>query len=73
MIQLNQREMEILKLVAQGNSYKQIVDLIDLPLANIKYYIRTAKDKLGAKNNVHAVTLFVQTFSINVPSFSPRP
>lgn len=58
---LNQRETEILKLVSEGNSYKRIAQVIHLSVPSIKLYIRSAKDKLGAKSNSHAISLFVRT------------
>lgn len=61
MKQLNGRETEILKLVAEGNSYKQIARTLQLSLPTIKFYVRGAKNKLGARNYGHAVALFVQS------------
>jgi DNA-binding CsgD family transcriptional regulator len=60
MMPLNSREKEILKLVCDGNSYKEIAKMLDLSLPTIKVYIRSAKDKLGAVNGGHAIALFVQ-------------
>lgn len=60
LIQLNQRETEILRLVSQGNSHKEIAKKMRLSLPTIKVYIRSAKTKLGAHNCGHAVALFVQ-------------
>lgn len=60
MNQLNQRETEILTLVSEGKSYKQIVRVMDLQLPTIKFYIRTAKDKLGASSICQAVALFIR-------------
>ena len=59
---LNYREIEILKLVAQGKTYSQIVKSIGLKLPTIKFYVRSAKDKLGATNGAHAVAIFIKTY-----------
>ena len=57
---LNNREEEILKLIAKGNSQKAVADSIKLSIASIKFYIGTAKKKLKAKNLCHAVVLFLK-------------
>lgn len=57
---LTQRETEIVKLVSEGNSYKQIVRIIGLSLPTIKVYIRAVKTKLGAKNTAHAIAIFIR-------------
>lgn len=62
MISLNKRETEILRLVSEGNSYKEVSRVIDISLPTIKFYIRTAKDKLAAKNVCQAVALFVRLY-----------
>jgi LuxR family transcriptional regulator, quorum-sensing system regulator SdiA len=59
--QLNQRETEIMKLVSEGNAYKEIARTLGLSLPTVKCYIRSAKDKLGAKSTSHATSLFVRT------------
>jgi DNA-binding CsgD family transcriptional regulator len=61
-MQLNKREAEILRLVSEGNSYKQVARVVDLSLPTIKFYIRSAKDKLAAKNVCQAVALFVRIY-----------
>ena len=62
MTDLNYREIEILKLVSQGKSYSQIVKSVNLALPTIKFYVRSAKDKLGATNSAHAVAIFIKTY-----------
>lgn len=60
MTPLNQRETEILRLVSEGRVYKQIVRQMDLELPTIKFYVRSAKNKLGASTIGHAVAMFVR-------------
>lgn len=60
MTDLNHRETEILRLVSEGKSYKRISSEIDLAVVTIKFYIRSAKDKLGASSIGQAVAIFVK-------------
>ena len=57
---LNQRETEILKLVSEGHSYKELAYKTKLSIPSINFYIRSAKNKLKAKNICHAVVLFIK-------------
>ena len=56
---LKPRENEILKLVSEGNSYKQCARVLNLSIQSIKVYIGTAKDKLGAKSICHAIAIWI--------------
>lgn len=57
---LRPRETEILKLVSEGNSYKQVARVLNLSLPTIKVYIGRAKEKLSAKSICHAVAIWVR-------------
>ena len=57
---LKPRENEILKLVSEGNSYKQCARVLNLSLPTIKVYIGRAKEKLSAKSICHAIAIYVQ-------------
>ena len=58
--ELRPREVEILKLVSKGNSYKQIARDLDLSVPTIKVYMGRAKERLAAKSVGHAVALFIE-------------
>ena len=60
--QLRPREVEILRLVSEGNSYKQIARVLNLSVPTIKVYMGRAKERLAAKSVGHAVALFIQVF-----------
>ena len=62
MTPLNKRETDILRLISEGNSYKQVANKVNISIPTIKFYIRTAKDKLAAKNICHAAALFVRLY-----------
>lgn len=51
------REMNILVMIAQGNSNKEIADSLGIKYQTIKNNIYRLTKKLGAKNNVHALLL----------------
>ncbi|QBG46846.1 response regulator transcription factor [Verrucomicrobia bacterium S94] len=52
---LTRREMEVLKLLADGNSNKEIGDVLNISLATVKLHIANLRDKLGAADRTQAV------------------
>ena len=54
---LNQREREVLRLVAQGLSNREIADQLHLSELTVKGYIEDILQRLGARNRVHAAAL----------------
>jgi NarL family two-component system response regulator LiaR len=54
---LSEREREVLALLAQGLSNKEIADRLFLSLATIKYHVRLLLSKLGAGSRAEAVAL----------------
>jgi len=55
--ELSAREVEVLQLIAVGNSNKQIADLLFLAEATIKSRVSNILSKLGASDRAHAVTI----------------
>jgi DNA-binding NarL/FixJ family response regulator len=55
--ELSAREIEVLKLIAAGNSNKQIADLLCIAEATVKSRITNILSKLGASDRAHAVTI----------------
>jgi DNA-binding NarL/FixJ family response regulator len=55
--ELSAREIEVLKLIAAGNSNKQIADLLFVAEATIKSRVTNILSKLGASDRAHAVTI----------------
>ena len=55
--ELTEREIEVLRLIAAGNSNKQIGDLLCVAEATVKSRITNILSKLGASDRVHAVTI----------------
>lgn len=57
---LSQREIQIIHLIANGHSTKEMADSLSLSEATIKQYIKSVMTKLEAKNRAHAVSIFVK-------------
>ena len=55
--QLSAREIEVLDLIAAGNSNKQIADRLFIAEATVKSRVTNILSKLGASDRAHAVTI----------------
>jgi len=55
--ELSAREIEVLRLIATGNSNKQIADLLSIAEATVKSRVTNILSKLGASDRAHAVTI----------------
>jgi len=55
--ELSVREIEVLLLIAAGNSNKQIADVLSVAEATIKSRVTNILSKLGASDRAHAVTI----------------
>lgn len=54
---LTQREIDVLRLIASGNSNKQIADRLSIGEATVKSHVTNILSKLGANDRAHAVTI----------------
>ena len=54
---LTPREVDVLRLVAEGNANKEIAAQLSLTEETVKSHIRSILGKLGAKDRTHAVAL----------------
>jgi DNA-binding NarL/FixJ family response regulator len=54
---LTEREIDVLKLIADGNGNKQIADRLSISEATIKARVTNILSKLGANDRAHAVTI----------------
>ena len=54
---LSSREVDVLKLVAGGNSNKKIASRLFISVDTVKTHIQSIIKKLGARNRTHAVIL----------------
>lgn len=53
--QLTPRELEVLRLVAQGYSNREIAEMLVLSIGTVKGYVYNVCQKLGVQNRTHAV------------------
>lgn len=63
---LTLREVDVLRLIAEGNSNKQIADRLSMSQDTIKGYVRNILTKLGATDRTHAVTIGLKRGIIGV-------
>jgi DNA-binding NarL/FixJ family response regulator len=54
---LTQREIDVLRLIAAGNSNKLIADHLSIGEATVKSHVTNILSKLGANDRAHAVTI----------------
>jgi DNA-binding NarL/FixJ family response regulator len=54
---LTEREIEVLQLIAAGNSNKLIADALSIGEATVKSHVTNILSKLGANDRAHAVTI----------------
>jgi DNA-binding NarL/FixJ family response regulator len=54
---LTQREIDVLRLIAAGNSNKLIADQLSIGESTVKSHVTNILSKLGANDRAHAVTI----------------
>ena len=57
---LTRREQEVLRLLAQGQSNKEIAAALVITERTVKFHVKSVFDKLGATNRTEAVRMAVQ-------------
>jgi DNA-binding NarL/FixJ family response regulator len=55
--ELTSREIDVLRLIAAGNSNKLIADQLSIGEATVKSHVTNILSKLGANDRAHAVTI----------------
>jgi DNA-binding NarL/FixJ family response regulator len=65
---LTQREIDVLRLIAAGNSNKLIADQLFLSEATVKGHVTNILSKLGANDRAHAVTIGLRRGIIDLDS-----
>ncbi|TAE91049.1 MAG: DNA-binding response regulator [Verrucomicrobia bacterium] len=60
MLTLSQREVEVLRLVAQGKANKEIASILTLSNETVKTHLAHILRKLGAADRAHAVTIAME-------------
>ena len=64
--ELSSREIEVLQLIAAGNSNKEIADRLSVAEATIKSRVTNILSKLGASDRAHAVTIALKRGIIEI-------
>jgi len=54
---LTPREIDVLRLIAAGNSNKRVADKLSIAEASVKSHVESILSKLGANDRTHAVTI----------------
>jgi DNA-binding NarL/FixJ family response regulator len=57
---LTERELEVLRLIRDGNKNKQIADQLSISENTVNFHIKNIVGKLGANDRTHAVTIAVR-------------
>jgi DNA-binding NarL/FixJ family response regulator len=57
---LTEREMDVLKLMAEGLGNQEIAERLVISLGTVKFHVSNIFNKLGVDNRVAAVTLALQ-------------
>jgi DNA-binding NarL/FixJ family response regulator len=65
---LTQREIDVLRLIATGNSNKMIADQLFIAETTVKGHVTNIISKLGANDRTHAVTIGLQRGIIELNS-----
>lgn len=65
---LTQREIDVLRLIAAGNSNKVIADQLSIGEATVKSHVANILSKLGANDRAHAVTIGLSRGIIELPT-----
>jgi DNA-binding NarL/FixJ family response regulator len=71
--ELTVREIDVLRLVAGGNSNKQIADQLSIGEATVRTHVGNILSKLGANDRTHAVTIGLSRGIIELPTRATPP
>ena len=58
--QLTARELDVLRLIRDGNRNKQIADVLCIAETTVNFHIKNLVDKLQANDRTHAVTIAIR-------------
>ena len=65
---LTPRELEVLRLVRDGNRNKQIADQLSISETTVNFHIKNIVDKLQANDRTHAVTIALRRGLLEISS-----
>jgi DNA-binding NarL/FixJ family response regulator len=64
---LTAREIDVLRLIAAGNSNKEVAEHLSIGEATVKSHVTSILSKLGANDRAHALTIGLQRGIIDLP------
>lgn len=70
---LSRREIEVLQLLADGCSTKQLADTLALSLNKVRNHVQSAINKLGAHSKLEAVSIAIRQGLISAPDSTVTP
>lgn len=73
--QLSQRESQVLELIAQGLSAKQVAQELSITARTVDRHIENLRNKLNARNRVHLISKAIASgeLSVNIgPAMKPE-
>lgn len=68
---LTDRELQVLALVAMGDTGQEIAGRLGISAATVQTHVRNALSKLGARNRAHAVALALEQCLLPSPEHAP--
>src|SRR5258707_15107343 len=67
---LTARELEVLRLIRDGNRNKQIADQLSISENTVNFHIKNLMDKLQANDRTHAVTIALRRGLLQILSLA---
>jgi DNA-binding NarL/FixJ family response regulator len=59
-IELTGRELEVLRLIADGNRNKEVAGILNVSEDTVKFHVKSILGKLGVNDRTHAVTVAIK-------------
>ena len=59
-IGITSRELEVLRLLSEGNRNKEIADALEISEDTVKFHVKSIFGKLGVSDRTHAVAIAVK-------------
>jgi two-component system, NarL family, response regulator len=66
--ELSCREVQILKLISEGQSNKEISSLLNISAETVKFHVSNVITKIGARDRTHAIVIAFQRGILDVPA-----
>ena len=66
-IHLSKREREVLALVAEGRTDREIALRLSLSVETVSWYVKAVRARLGARSRAHAVALAMRVGVLSEP------